>query len=221
MATECLDMFHGIDRTAFKMLTQVLHREVTQSLMVNTFLLSLKSMGLSGIMQNATKKGSWFMNSLAEDYVIYLKCLLSPVLSGVVEKSKKLETFGHTLRTEVTVSQVHGMRSVLQTIIPDTLSNVCSRILGDVTMDAVWLDYHRNPARILGCNTGRGQICCTRGIEWTLHCPTNAYATRRKTNSTRKGKAKVCLQGAGRRGASKDTDHLLWSRVYAHCGSHC
>ncbi|RYR38743.1 hypothetical protein Ahy_A09g043920 [Arachis hypogaea] len=119
MATECLDMFYGIDPTAFKMLTQVLHREVTQSLMVIAFLLSLESMGLSGI----------------------------------VEKSKKLESLGHALRTEATVSQVHGMRSILLMIIPNTLSNVCSRILGDVTMDAVWLNYQRNPARVLGCNT--------------------------------------------------------------------
>ncbi|XP_015966656.1 uncharacterized protein LOC107490399 [Arachis duranensis] len=153
MATKCLDMFHGIDRTAFKMLTQVLHREVTQSLIVIAFLLSLETMGLSGILQNATKKESRFMNSLAEDCVICLQCLLSPVLPRVVEKSKKLETLGHALRTEVTISQVHGMRSVLLTIIPDTLSNICPRTLGDVTMDSVWLDYQRNPARVLGFNT--------------------------------------------------------------------
>ncbi|XP_072085799.1 uncharacterized protein [Arachis hypogaea] len=152
MATECLDMFHGIDRTAFKTLTQVFHREATQSLMVILFFLSLESMRMSGIMQNATNKDSWFMNSLAEDCVICLKCLLSLVLSGVVEKSEKLETLGYALRTEVIVSQIHGMRSILLTIIPDTLSNMNSRIFGDLNMDAGWLDYQRNPARVLGYN---------------------------------------------------------------------
>ncbi|XLT72945.1 hypothetical protein S245_030065 [Arachis hypogaea] len=69
MAIECLEMFHGIDRTAFRMLTQVLHREVKQSLMVMAFLLSMESMGLN----------------------------------GVVEKSLKLETLGHVLKTEITL----------------------------------------------------------------------------------------------------------------------
>ncbi|XLU56640.1 hypothetical protein S245_051288 [Arachis hypogaea] len=116
MAFECLEMFHEIDRTAFRMLTQVLNREVTQSLMVISFLLSMETMGF-------------------------------------LDKSIKLETFGHALKTELTLYQVHRMRSVLLTIIPDTLSNICSRILGDVTMDAVWLEYQRNPARLLGFNT--------------------------------------------------------------------
>ncbi|XLR22572.1 hypothetical protein HN51_068816 [Arachis hypogaea] len=119
MAFECLEMFHEIDRTAFRMLTQVLNREVTQSLMVISFLLSMETMGMSGFL----------------------------------DKSIKLETFGHALKTELTLYQVHRMRSVLLTIIPDTLSNICSRILGDVTMDAVWLEYQRNPARLLGFNT--------------------------------------------------------------------
>ncbi|XLR37949.1 hypothetical protein HN51_024721 [Arachis hypogaea] len=119
MAVECLEMFHGIDRTAFRMLTQVLHREVTQSLMVIAFLLSMETMGLSGVM----------------------------------DKFRKFETLGHALKIELTLYQVHRMRSVLLTIILDTLSNICSRILGDITMDAVWLEYQRNPARLLGFNT--------------------------------------------------------------------
>ncbi|XLR16340.1 hypothetical protein S83_044278 [Arachis hypogaea] len=119
MAVECLEMFHGIDRTAFRMLTQVLNCEVTQSLMVIAFLLSIETMGMSGFL----------------------------------DKSRKLETLGHALKTELTLYQVHRMRFVLLTIIPDTLSNICSKILGDVTMDAVWLEYQRNPARLLSFNT--------------------------------------------------------------------
>ncbi|XLR68911.1 hypothetical protein HN51_015993 [Arachis hypogaea] len=113
MAIECLEMFHGIDRTAFRMLTQVLHREVKQSLMVMAFLLSMETIRLK-------------------------------------EKSSKLETLGHVLKTELTLYQVHRIRSVLLTLIPDTLSNICSRILGDITMDAVWLEYQRNPKELLG-----------------------------------------------------------------------
>ncbi|RYR51291.1 hypothetical protein Ahy_A06g026317 isoform A [Arachis hypogaea] len=141
MAVECLEMFHGIDRTAFRMLTQVLHREVTQSLMVITFLLSIETMGLSRIVQTTIKKDGWFMNSLVKDCVICLQCLLSPEFSGVVDKSRKLETLGHVLKTELTLYQVYRMRYVLLMIIPDTLSNICSRILGNITMDAVWLEY--------------------------------------------------------------------------------
>ncbi|XLR06576.1 hypothetical protein HN51_061461 [Arachis hypogaea] len=124
MAIECLEMFHGIDRTTFRMMTQVLHREVKQSLMVMAFLLSMETMGLNGI-----------------------------EFSGVVEKSRKLETLGHVLKTELTLYQVHRMRSVLLMLIPDTLSNICSRILHDITMDAVWLEYQRNPKELLGFNT--------------------------------------------------------------------
>ncbi|XP_016194965.1 uncharacterized protein LOC107635931 [Arachis ipaensis] len=153
MAIECLEMFHGIDRTAFKMLTQVLHREFKQSLMVMAFLLSIETMGLSGIVQTAIKNEGWFMNSLPEECVICLQCLLFPGFYGVVEKSRKLETLGHVLKTELTLYQVHRMISVLLTIIPDTLSNICSRILGDITMDAVWLEYQRNPKKLLGFNT--------------------------------------------------------------------
>ncbi|RYR69153.1 hypothetical protein Ahy_A03g015686 isoform B [Arachis hypogaea] len=153
MAIECLKMFHGIDQTAFRMLSQVLHREVKQSLMVMAFLLSMESMGLSGIVQTAIKKEGWFMNSLAEDCVICLQCLLSLEFSGVVEKSRKLETLGHALKTELTLYLVHRMRSVLLTIISDILSNICSRILGDITMDAVWLEYQRNTKRVLSFNT--------------------------------------------------------------------
>ncbi|RYQ98501.1 hypothetical protein Ahy_B07g086231 isoform B [Arachis hypogaea] len=153
MAVECLEIFHGIDQTAFRMLTQVLNREVTQSLMVIAFLLSMETMGMSGILQTAIKKEGWFMNSLAEDCVICLQCLLSPEFSGFLDKSRKLETLKHTLKTELTLYQVHRMRSILLTIIPDTLSNIFSRILGNVTMDAVWLEYQRNPTRLLGFNT--------------------------------------------------------------------
>nr|XP_025664999.1 uncharacterized protein LOC112763578 [Arachis hypogaea] len=153
MAVECLDMFHETDQTAFKTLTQVLHCDVTQSLMVMALLLSLETMGLSGLLQNATVKESWFMNSLAEDCVICLQCILSPVLAGVMKKKTKLETFSTALKTEVTISQVHGMRSVMLPLIPESLSNICSRILGDLTMDAVWLEYQRNPARLLGFKT--------------------------------------------------------------------
>ncbi|RYR04257.1 hypothetical protein HN51_041003 [Arachis hypogaea] len=153
MAVECLEIFHGVDQTAFRMLRQVLNREVTQSLMVIAFLLSMETMGLSGILQTAIKKDGRFMNSLAEDCVICLQCLLSPEFSGVLDKSRKLETLRHALKTELTLYQVHRIRSILLTIIPDTLSNICSRILGDVTMDAVWLEYQRNLARLLGFNT--------------------------------------------------------------------
>ncbi|RYR03937.1 hypothetical protein Ahy_B06g083371 [Arachis hypogaea] len=153
MAIECLEMFHGIDRTAFRMLTQVLHREVKQSLMVMTFLLSMETMGLNGIVQTAIKNEGWFMNSLADECVICLQCLLSQEFSEVVEKSRKLETLGHVLKTELTLYQVHRMRSVLLMLIPDTLSTICSRILGDITMDAVWLEYQRNPKELVGFNT--------------------------------------------------------------------
>ncbi|XP_057733894.1 uncharacterized protein LOC130949084 [Arachis stenosperma] len=124
MAIECLKIFHGIDRTAFRMLTQVLHREVKQSLMVMAFLLSLETMGLKGIVQTAIKNEGWFMNSLADECVICLQCLLSQEFSWVVEKSRKLDTLGHVLKTELTLYQVHRMRSVLLTLIPDTLSTI-------------------------------------------------------------------------------------------------
>ncbi|XLR36762.1 hypothetical protein HN51_023529 [Arachis hypogaea] len=153
MAIECLEMFHGIDRTAFRMLTQVLHRKVKQSLMVMAFLLSLETMGLNGIVQTAIKNEGWFMNSLADECVICLQCLLSQEFSGVVEKSRKLETLGHVLKIDLTLYQVHRMRSVLLTLIPDTLSTICARILGDITMDAMWLEYQRTPKELLGFNT--------------------------------------------------------------------
>ncbi|RYR58148.1 hypothetical protein HN51_008167 [Arachis hypogaea] len=149
MAIECLEMFHGIDRTAFRMLTQVLHREVKQSLMVMAFLLSLETMGLNGILQTAVKKEGWFMNSLADECVICLQCLLSQEFSGVLDKARKLETLGHVLKTDLTLYQVHRMRSALLTLIPDTLSTICARILGDITMDALWLEYHRTPKELL------------------------------------------------------------------------
>ncbi|RYR77635.1 hypothetical protein Ahy_A01g002176 isoform B [Arachis hypogaea] len=168
MAIECLEIFHGIDQTTFRMLTQVLHREVKQSLMVMAFLLSMETMGLSGIVQTAIKREGWFMNNLAKDCVICLQCLLSPEFSGVVEKSRKLETLGHALKTELTLYQVHRMRSVLLTMIPDTLSNICSRILGDITMDAVWLEYQTNPKKLLGFNT-QDQCISVTPEELSIH----------------------------------------------------
>ncbi|XLS94912.1 hypothetical protein HN51_070920 [Arachis hypogaea] len=137
ITSQVLDMFHSIDRGVFKILTETLQREPTQSMLVISFLLLLERMGVRVVMQQATTKGSMFMDYLAEDCILCLKCILSPHVPIGLEANNSLETLRQTCIAELTLAKVHRMMDVLLQRVKESLDNICPRILGDLMMNAI------------------------------------------------------------------------------------